>query len=210
MQATTTETEEPKKGRRKRITPEIQADLERFLSNGLSIRTATRLAGIGERTYFRKCRNDKAFLAAMDHARERGVAKLVLKIASHDDWRGCAWLLERMHPERFAKTEDRKLDDSVAAAARPIGIVFNMGDGKLRRVDSMSALEKRMWPRLDKAKLLALPTGQALNPESGEVTQIPIPYVSGAYQDIEVPSEDDYEPIQNSDDEGSSGNGFHP
>src|SRR5439155_5061911 len=73
--------EQPKRGRRYRITPEIQADILRWLENGMSTRSTCKALGVGERTFFTECKRNPTFLAATDRARERGKAKLILKIA---------------------------------------------------------------------------------------------------------------------------------
>src|SRR5439155_19846596 len=72
--------EQPKRGRRYRITPEIQADILRWLENGMSIRSTCKALGVGERTFFTECKRNPTFLAATDRARERGKAKLILKL----------------------------------------------------------------------------------------------------------------------------------
>jgi hypothetical protein len=128
--------EKPKRGRRRRITEAVATDIYRHLANGLSIRTTCRILGVGEKTFFTECQRNSAFRTETDCAREKGVARLVLKIQNHDDWRGAAWLLERMFPERFGRVEDRKLADDVAASARPFQIILNV-DGKLKKLKSI-------------------------------------------------------------------------
>ena len=101
-------------GRPTKLTPELQADLVRFLRGGVYVTDACALVGIDQGTYHRwvaKAAEDDApeefreFREAVEKARAEAVARnvaLVQKAADHS-WQAAAWWLERSRPDQYGR-----------------------------------------------------------------------------------------------------------
>ena len=82
-----------------------------YLSQGVSISSACGLAKVGRATFYRHYNKDEYFRAEVDHARSTSSAKIqkaLIDIAINGgNWRACAWLLEKHHPEDWGSVKDR-------------------------------------------------------------------------------------------------------
>lgn len=98
-------------GRKTLLTPEVETDLVLLLSNGLSIRSAARVAGVSRRSLTRWLadglreqveRARASTPEARDAAVEARMVAAVARAAALGEWRAGAWLLERRFPQRWA------------------------------------------------------------------------------------------------------------
>ena len=102
-------------GRRSKLTPEVQEKICNYVRQGLTYEIAARAAGISESTFYRwRERGEKArrgkyreFWEALKKAEAEAEQVLVQRIldASNDTWQAAAWILERRHPERWARKD---------------------------------------------------------------------------------------------------------
>jgi transposase len=92
----------------------METDLVLLLANGLSIRSAARVAGVSRRSLTRwladglRERVAKAREARPESTDSMTEARLVVAIAraaALGDWRAGAWLLSRRWPERWAASD---------------------------------------------------------------------------------------------------------
>ncbi len=120
-----------KRGRKSKLTPELQERICNYIENGYTIEQACALAGINVATYYnwkkwgRQAKSGKffEFFKAAETSEKVAEAKFlstILKAAVGDDekgiksdWRAAAWYLERKNPEQWAKTE--KLEQEIKA-----------------------------------------------------------------------------------------------
>ncbi len=120
-----------KRGRKTKLTPELQERICKFIEQGFTIEQSCALAGINVATYYnwkkwgRQARSGKffEFFKAAETSEKVAEAKFlstILKAAVGDDekgiksdWRAAAWYLERKNPEQWAKTE--KLEQEIKA-----------------------------------------------------------------------------------------------
>jgi hypothetical protein len=127
-----------KGGRPTKLTPELVDELLSYLRMGVTIKSAYDAAGINEATYRRWVVGSKEFCAEATRTRSKAKIALISQILSNKDWRAKAWYLERCWPAEFARTEDRRLPGTEAAAAAaaermpPLTIVLSTPDGKKR------------------------------------------------------------------------------
>ena len=81
------------------------------LSNGVSILSACGLAKVGRATFYRHYNKDEYFRAEVDHARSMSSARvqraLIDMAINGNDWRACAWLLEKHDPANWGSVKDR-------------------------------------------------------------------------------------------------------
>jgi hypothetical protein len=106
-------------GRPTKLTPEVQATICAMLRTGSYLTVAAEAAGVTTRTvYLWMERGEKPgkvhkpyrdFKAAVEEALAEGEARNVALIhrAAQKSWQAAAWLLERQHPERWAKAAER-------------------------------------------------------------------------------------------------------
>lgn len=90
----------------------------RSISLGASIKTAASVAGVDPRTVYRwkklgkKAKSGKYFelIQKMQAAENQFIANNLENLAKHSaqTWQASAWLLERRHPEQFAKASERR------------------------------------------------------------------------------------------------------
>lgn len=90
----------------------------RSISLGASIKTAASVAGVDPRTVYRwkklgkKAKSGKYFelIQKMQAAENQFIANNLENLAKHaaQTWQASAWLLERRHPEQFAKASERR------------------------------------------------------------------------------------------------------
>jgi hypothetical protein len=107
-------TTRPRAPRRRatKLTPEIQAEICRYLRAGNYVETAAVLAGIHKDTFYDWVKRGRrgqephaAFVLevdrAMAHAEAREVARIVK--AAEREWQAAAWRLERRYPQRWGR-----------------------------------------------------------------------------------------------------------
>lgn len=106
------------KGRKTRLTAELQEKICSHLRAGLTIETTAAIVGIGVQTFREwvarglgtdinrsKTPLHAAFAAAIQKARAEGEAYHVLNIRAKaaDNWQASAWYLERVYPQKYAR-----------------------------------------------------------------------------------------------------------
>jgi hypothetical protein len=107
-----------KRGRRPKLTPEVQALIVTYLRAGNYVETAAVLAGIHKDTFYdwvkRGRRGEAQYEAfvleidrAMAHAEAREVARIVK--AAEREWQAAAWRLERRYPQRWGRLVRQEL-----------------------------------------------------------------------------------------------------
>lgn len=113
------------------FTEEAQDRVVQFIRSGSYIEVAAAAAGIARRTYYLWMeRGDpagsepanapyRAFRGRVEQALAEGEARNVAVIASaaNDNWQASAWLLERRHPQRWARASQREKDEPAAVVA---------------------------------------------------------------------------------------------
>jgi hypothetical protein len=93
------------RGRKLKLTEEVEKKLHDALDMGLSYKHAAQYAGIGESTFWRYMAEKKEFQESI-HARESRAALMLMALiqkAAQDDWRAAAWKLEHRWPDDYAK-----------------------------------------------------------------------------------------------------------
>jgi hypothetical protein len=100
-----------------KLTPEIEYQICQLVRAGNSVEIAASASGISAPTYYRWMERGireqsgpyADFREAVDRARAEVEGRLVAgDQASANDWRASAWRLERMRPERWARSSERR------------------------------------------------------------------------------------------------------
>jgi len=117
-----------KRGRKTKLTPELQEKICNYIENGYTIEQACALAGINVATYYnwkkwgRQAKSGKffEFFKAAETSEKVAEAKFlstILKAAVGDpekkvkgDWKAAAWYLERKNPQQFARRDFLRQD----------------------------------------------------------------------------------------------------
>ena len=124
------------RGRKTKLTPELQDKIEKALSAGNYVETACAYAGISVATFYNwlnEARKDDAepiyveFLEATERARavsEMRNVQIVQNAAMGDDdkdpdWRAASWFLERAFPRKWGRQERVELS---GAEGGPINV----------------------------------------------------------------------------------------
>lgn len=106
-------------GRKTNLTPELQDQLAAMLSAGNYLAVCCRAVGLPQSTYkmwFERGASDAPkdalyarFRDRMEEARARGEVRLVAEVsnAARENWQAAVWLLERLHPDRWARVSQR-------------------------------------------------------------------------------------------------------
>lgn len=99
------------RGRKTLLTRALQERICALLADANTIAASCEAQGIGVSTYHEWQHKYPDFVAATTRARAQARIKLVkeIKRCSCDDWRGWAWLAERMFPSEFARSEPRTI-----------------------------------------------------------------------------------------------------
>ena len=106
------------------MTPDRRKTLLRFLRGGLPIDTSARLAGVDPEDVAawqrQSTRREAGFIrlnAEIAEAMAEGEAIQVARIseAGKTSWRAAAWLLERVHPDRWGPTLPIEVPDAPPA-----------------------------------------------------------------------------------------------
>lgn len=100
-----------KRGRPTLCTPALTAKICDLLAESNTIAASCESLGIGLSTFHEWRRKNPDFADAITRARAEARIKLVkeIKRLSANDWRGWAWLAERMFPSEFARSEPRTI-----------------------------------------------------------------------------------------------------
>lgn len=117
----------PKTGRPSKLTPRVQKTIFQAVEAGLPYKLAAAGAGVAESTLRAWRAEFPAFSASLKRAEARGALALVqtIRAASSKSWQAAAFLLERRHPEEFARpgvevrvspVEPKSRDPAVTAA----------------------------------------------------------------------------------------------
>lgn len=113
-------------GRKSKLEEAVVQRLVDLLKAGNYIDVALTAAGVGKSTFYdwlergnpEGTKKDDAafrdFRQRIDQARAEGEARNVAIIAkaASTDWKAAAWILERQHPERWARTTQRPVAES--------------------------------------------------------------------------------------------------
>lgn len=112
-------------GRPTKLTQQTADRILTILRAGGYDETACAAAGVSRQQFYawlRRGRDDEplydAFLADVERARAEGESRNVMLIAqaAQANWQAAAWLLERRHPERWARPSQRDKDAPVENA----------------------------------------------------------------------------------------------
>jgi hypothetical protein len=100
-----------KPGRPTLCTPALTEKICEVLADANTIASSCESVGIGVSTFHEWRHKNPDFADATTRARAEAQIKLVkeIKRLSCDDWRGWAWLAERMFPNEFARSEPRTI-----------------------------------------------------------------------------------------------------
>jgi hypothetical protein len=123
-----------KRGRRSRLTPQLQRKICKLLERGHTVGTVCAALGLPDRNFHRYCETNVTFLAATQRARAQGRVRIVESILEDRDWRGKAWYLERTAPAEFGRCAERELP--VAQDEKRINVAFILTepDGRQRQI----------------------------------------------------------------------------
>jgi hypothetical protein len=106
------------RGRKSLLNAALTKRICKLLAQGIAIRSACVVCGIGSRTYFEWQERGKAgeepfarFFSAATRARETHKANLIRVVlaAADKDARHAEWLLERQFPDEFGRPEPRTI-----------------------------------------------------------------------------------------------------
>lgn len=111
----TVKTKRRRRGRPTKLTPELQKEIVKWIRAGCYVETVCSASGIARNTYkawLRKGAKAKSgkfrdFLTAVKKAvaESENLAVGTIRTASKDRWQAAAWILERKHPERWARAD---------------------------------------------------------------------------------------------------------
>lgn len=95
------------KAKQHRLTPQVQATLIKAATDRAPNAEAAAAAGISEKTLYNWLADPELAEFTADYARAKAQGRMrsIKVIAQSDDWRAHAWLLERMDPNNWAKTD---------------------------------------------------------------------------------------------------------
>lgn len=115
-----------KVGRKSRLTSQTSQRILGVLRAGGYDETAAKAAGLSTTQFYEWLRRGREgdrpydlFLEQVEEARAEGESRNVMLIAkaAQSNWQAAAWLLERRHPERWARPSQR--DKDAAAGSQP-------------------------------------------------------------------------------------------
>jgi hypothetical protein len=112
------------RGRPTKKTDSLIATLLRLISEGGPYDLCCQAVGITRETFYDWRRDDPAFAARVEQAAAKGSLGRLKKIQQHgqNDWHAFGWMLERRHPEFFARAETQ-LTVSQSVSTGPSNIV---------------------------------------------------------------------------------------
>jgi hypothetical protein len=143
-------------GRATLLTPELRADLERELANGVPVAVAAQAHGLGRRTLTRWLERglvvrrrqlggepdhdpvitDDASLDERLLRAEPGLVASIVAASGRGSWQASAWLLERINPARWARPPARPAPEHVPpvpAADDPFAEVDEIAERRRRK-----------------------------------------------------------------------------
>lgn len=102
------------RGRKTKLTPEVQSNIVQALRAGNYQETAAKFAGISQQTYYTWLRRGAEepdsiyaeFLEAVERAKAAAEVRdiaLIDKAANDGSWQAAAWKLERKYPQRWGR-----------------------------------------------------------------------------------------------------------
>ena len=94
-------------GRPTKRTPERENLLLLAIAKGLPLKAACKLAGLGFTTFDDWREEDSFFAQKIEFAEAQAIERnlALIQRAALKDWKAAAWILERRHPEMFARPE---------------------------------------------------------------------------------------------------------
>ena len=92
-------------GRPTKRTPERENLLLLAIAKGLPLKAACKLAGLGFTTFNGWREEDPFFAEKIEFAEAQAIERnlVLIQRAALKDWKAAAWLLERRHPDLFAR-----------------------------------------------------------------------------------------------------------
>lgn len=94
-------------GRPTKRTPERENLLLLAIAKGLPLKAACKLAGLGFTTFNGWREEDPFFAQKIEFAEAQAIERnlALIQRAALKDWKAAAWILERRHPDMFARPE---------------------------------------------------------------------------------------------------------
>ncbi len=92
-------------GRPSKRTPEVAERILGAVAKGVPVTHACRLGGIAPSTFHEWRNSDPAFRERIEEAVAVAIEKrlAIIEEMAATDWRCCAWYLEHVHPQAFAR-----------------------------------------------------------------------------------------------------------
>jgi transposase len=100
-------TKKHKGGRPTKKTPDRETLLLKAIEQGMPYKAACKISGLGFTTFNDWRDTDPSFALKLEVAEGVAIERNVefIQAAASKDWKAAAWLLERRHPEMFARPE---------------------------------------------------------------------------------------------------------
>lgn len=126
-----------KTGRPTKRDPQREDRLLNYLRAGLHKETAARSAGIDPSTFYDWQRRFPQFSEAVEKAVSDAEAILVGKIqqaaSEGKNWTAAAWMLERRHPDRWARSDRLQIQGEIRAEVTLAGLRDAVAASRARR-----------------------------------------------------------------------------
>jgi len=115
-------------GRPTKKTKSLVATLLRLISDGGPYELCCQAVGITRETFCDWRRHDLVFAERVDRAEAKGSLARLKKIEQHgqNDWHAFGWMLERQHPQHFARAETQLTVTAQAAVVNGNGAPHNV------------------------------------------------------------------------------------
>jgi len=149
-------------GRPTKLTDSLMVQLVALIADGMTYHLAAEACGISHETlrqWLRKGESGEqpyvALVASLQRAQALGAHALLVKVtaAADTDWKAAAWLLERRHPESYAKQRpqdqtppqpQQHLHVHILAEAQRAGII---SDDQIAMIDAQIIQSRSEAPR---------------------------------------------------------------
>src|SRR4029450_9182338 len=143
-----------RRGRRTRLTPQLQRKICKLLERGHTVGTTCGAVGLSPRSFHDYCAKDSSFLAETQRARAQGRVRIVDSILTDRDWRGKAWYLERTAPDEFGRCAERDLPVTKSDDKHiDVALILNMPTGTQQRISWERAKELAQLPAVPPVNL---------------------------------------------------------